>query len=92
MEVLAIALIGPRDRAEACAAALGRNGWRAEVGDDGPGSSGVDNTNPRLLEELGVDDFKVVDVEVGRAGELAEVQEVALAHGFRLRLHGWVVR
>lgn len=92
MEVLAIALIGPRDRADDCAATLNSHGWSAEVGADGPGSSGVDNTNPRLLDELGVADFKVVDVEVGRASQLDEVQAVAGELGFRLRLHGWVTR
>ena len=92
MDVLAIALIGTPDAAVACVTALAGRGWDAQLGDDGPGNSGVDNTNPRLLEELGMPAVKVVEVYVGRSGELDQVQSVAADHGFRLRLHGWVIR
>lgn len=92
MDVLSIALIGPRNAADECSAKLtARGGWLSQVGEDGPGNSGIDNTNPRLREELRAagldDDIKVVEVQVGSDAELAEVQAIAGEFGYRLRLH-----
>ncbi len=95
MDVFVIALVGPRQAAADCAAALDVAGWPARVDEDGPGNSGVDNLDPGYLTELADAGFpfdvRVVEVAADTDGALAEVQTIGKRFGFWLRLHGWVM-
>lgn len=95
MDMFEIVLVGPRAAADQLVAALGVAGWPAAVDTDGPGNTGIDNTDPAYLAELAEagqpTDVKAVDVISGRGeDDLADVCAIAARHGFWLRLHGWV--